>query len=250
MNDRTVAGNLPARLRCAESVLDLTAPQVMGVLNLTPDSIFDGGRCHLDGKLDLSLALRRAEAMVRAGATVMDVGGESTRPGARPVPTQEELDRVMPVVVAIARNLDVVISVDTSSPVVMREAIAAGAGMINDIRALQRPGSLETVAASRCAVCLMHMQGEPDHMQENPHYTDVVAEVRDYLHARSRRCLESGIGADRILLDPGFGFGKRLRHNVLLLQGLRRLRAGGFPLLVGLSRKSMIGALTGRWRIG
>jgi dihydropteroate synthase len=213
----------------------------MGVLNVTPDSFSDGGEY-----LDLAAALRRAELMVEQGAAIIDVGGESTRPGAAPVGAQDEIRRVVPVIAAIAARLPVPVSVDTSKPEVMSAAVAAGAGLINDVRALQRPGALEAAADLGVPVCLMHMQGEPDTMQQGPAYGDVVAEVAAFLVARMAACMAAGIPAGRILLDPGFGFGKTLTHNLTLLARLRDIAALGPPLLVGLSRKSMLGAITGR----
>jgi dihydropteroate synthase len=228
------------RLNCATRVLDLSSPVVMGILNVTPNSFSDGGRFH-----DHAVALTQARRMVADGAAIIDVGGESTRPGAAPVSLQQELDRVIPVIQAVTRELDVLVSVDTMKPEVMREAVAAGAGLINDVLALQAPGALEAAAASGAAVCLMHMQGTPRTMQEAPHYADVVKEVRDFLHQRAGACRAAGIPADHIALDPGFGFGKTLSHNLQLLRGLPVL-GGEFPLLVGLSRKAMLGKLTGR----
>ncbi|MEO6081009.1 MAG: dihydropteroate synthase [Steroidobacteraceae bacterium] len=213
----------------------------MGVLNVTADSFSDGGRYQ-----SLDPARAHARSMVAAGAGIIDVGGESTRPGAAPVSLQEELDRVLPVIYALRSELDVVISIDTMKPEVMRAAIAAGAGLVNDVLALQAPGAVAAVAASTAAVCLMHMQGTPGTMQAAPQYADVVGEVGAFLQARAAACLAAGISADRILLDPGFGFGKTLQHNLSLLAGLPRLAAGRFPLLVGLSRKSMLGKLLGR----
>ena len=228
------------RLTCATRTLDLSSPAVMGILNVTPNSFSDGGR--FAGR---EAALAQARRIVAEGATVIDVGGESTRPGAAPVALQEELDRVIPVIEAVARELDVLVSVDTMKPEVMRAAVVAGAGLINDVMALQAPGAIEAAAASGAAVCLMHMQGTPRTMQQDPHYSDVVREVGDFLQARADACHAAGISADRIALDPGFGFGKTLEHNLQLLRGLPRL-ARDYPLLVGLSRKSMLGRLTGR----
>jgi len=212
----------------------------MGILNVTADSFSDGGRY-----LDPSAALDQALRLVEAGAAIVDVGGESTRPGAVPVPVEVELRRVIPVVRALA-SLRVVVSVDTSKPEVMRAALDAGAGMINDVRALRDPGALQAVAGSGAAVCLMHMQGEPATMQREPVYGDVVTEVKAFLEVQVQSCLQAGIARDRIALDPGFGFGKTLAHNLQLLRALPRLVAPGYPVLVGLSRKSMIGALTER----
>lgn len=227
-------------LHCAHRPLDLSRPQVMGILNVTPDSFSDGGRF-----VERDAALRHAERMVREGASLLDIGAESTRPGAAAVTEQEELDRLLPVVEACAREFDVIISLDTSSPVAMREGARLGAGLINDVRALRRPGALAAAADTGLPVCLMHMQGEPGDMQVAPSYGDVVAEVTGFLQARRTACLAAGIAADRIVLDPGFGFGKSLRHNLQLLKTLASLVSLGHPLLVGLSRKSMLGAVLG-----
>ncbi len=218
----------------------------MGVINTTPDSFSDGGALYRDARLDLRRALGRARDMVAEGAQVLDIGGESTRPGAAPVSVAEEMDRVLPLVERINAELDVVVSVDTSTPALMSEAARLGAGLINDVRALTRDGALAAAAASGLPVCLMHMQGEPDSMQADPHYTDVVGEVKAFLVDRVEACNKAGIGSERLLLDPGFGFGKTVAHNMTLLRELPRLGALGFPLLVGLSRKSMIGKLLGR----
>ena len=222
--------------------LELAAPLVMGVLNVTPDSFSDGGRHHL-----LDDALRAADAMLAAGATFIDVGGESTRPGAAPVSAEDELRRVLPVVRALISR-GALVSLDSSKPEVIRPCLEAGAHLVNDVRALGLPGALEAVAASDAAVCLMHMQGEPGSMQRDPQYGDVVAEVGTFLAARVAACEVAGITRDRLLVDPGFCFGKTLAHNLALLRGLPQVaaRAGGLPVLAGLSRKSMIGALTGR----
>ncbi|AMX01826.1 dihydropteroate synthase [Microbulbifer thermotolerans] len=234
------------QLVCGKHTLDLTNPVVMGILNTTPDSFSDGGNCYSAGSLDLDLALRRAEQMLREGAAIIDVGGESTRPGALPVGEQEELDRVLPVVEAINNRFDVVISVDTSTPSVMTAAAAAGAGLINDVRALERPGALEAAAASGLPVCLMHMQGQPGDMQLAPHYEDVVREVGTYFSARMRACEAAGIPRERVILDPGFGFGKDDNHHLALMRNLAALAPPDVPLLVGVSRKSMIGRLLNR----
>ena len=218
----------------------------MGVLNTTPDSFSDGGALYRGARLDIELALDRARVMVDEGAAVLDIGGESTRPGADPVAPQQEMDRVLPLVERVAAELDVVISVDTSSPAVMTAAAAAGAGLINDVRALTREGALEAAAGTGLPVCLMHMQGQPATMQLEPRYADVVAEVGDFLDARVNACAAAGIARQRLLLDPGFGFGKSLAHNMALLRGLPVLAQRGLPLVVGLSRKSLIGKLLGR----
>ena len=221
--------------------LKLDVPAVMGILNVTPDSFSDGGRF-----VGRDAALRRAEALARDGAAVIDVGGESTRPGAAAVSEQEELDRVIPVIAAVAAAVDVPLSIDTSKPEVMREAVRAGAAMINDIRALQEEGALRAAVELQYPVCVMHMQGQPRTMQRQPVYGDVVKEVADFLDERVRACVAAGLPADRIIVDPGFGFGKTPRHNIELLSNLRQLRSLGQPILVGLSRKSTLGELTGR----
>ncbi len=218
----------------------------MGVINTTPDSFSDGGTLYRGSTLDLDQAMARAEGMVADGAAVLDIGGESTRPGAEPVTIQEELDRVVPLVAKISAELDAVISVDTSTPEVMREAASHGAGLINDVRALRRDGAMAAAADTGLPVCLMHMQGDPSTMQQDPTYTDVVAEVGAFLMERVNACEQAGIPRDRLMLDPGFGFGKTVTHNLQLLAGLPLLAAHGLPLLVGLSRKSLIGKLLGR----
>jgi len=218
----------------------------MGILNITPDSFSDGGRLLSACGPRLDLVLRRAARMVADGAAILDVGGESTRPGATPVGEQEEIDRVAPVLAALAARLDVVISVDTSNPRLMREAAALGAGLINDVRALGRVGALAAARDTGLAVCLMHMQGEPASMQKAPSYTDVTADVSSYLLSRVAGCVEAGIARERLVVDPGFGFGKTLAHNLELFRGLRSLACLGYPVLLGVSRKSLIGHLTGR----
>jgi len=225
-------------------LLDLSIPRIMGVLNATPDSFSDGGAVHArDGHLDISRVLRRVETMVEEGADIIDVGGESTRPGAAAVTVAEELQRVVPVVEVITARFDVPVSVDTSTPEVITAAAEAGASLINDVRALRRPGALQAAADTGLPVCLMHMSGEPDSMQQRPEYEDVVQEVKDFLAERVATCEAAGIGRDKLLLDPGFGFGKTLQHNLDLFRGLGELQQLGMPLLVGVSRKSMIGAL-------
>jgi dihydropteroate synthase len=235
-----------AVVNCAGRGLDLSRPRIMGVLNITPDSFSDGGRWFRNGRPDLDALRREADAMVAAGAAVLDVGGESTRPGAEPVAENEELERVVPVVEALAKNCDALISVDSSCPAVFRAAAAAGASLINDVRALRREGALESAVATGLPVCLMHMQGEPDSMQASPRYRDVVAEVSAFSDARAEACVAAGLPRQQILLDPGFGFGKTLAHNLALLSRLEEISALGFPLLVGLSRKSLIAKITGR----
>ena len=225
-------------LRSRDLTLNLNYPQVMGILNVTPDSFSDGGRHNV-----LDAALRHAESMIMAGATIIDVGGESTRPGAAEVSTEEELARVVPVVEALTQRFEVWVSVDTSKAAVIRACSAAGADMINDIRSLSEPGALAAAAESGLPVCLMHMQGEPKSMQQSPQYDDVVAEVDAYLTAQIARCVAGGIARERLILDPGFGFGKNLTHNYRLLAHLAHFHHHGLPLLVGMSRKSMIGQL-------
>ncbi|MCQ3033057.1 dihydropteroate synthase [Pseudomonas syringae] len=231
----------PTRLPCGNRVLDLSRTHVMGILNATPDSFSDGGRYTL-----LDAALRHAEAMVAAGATLIDVGGESTRPGARAVSPTEELERVAPVVEALNRELAVIISVDTSTPAVIRETARLGAGLINDVRSLRRDGALDAAAATGLPVCLMHMRGEPGDMQDDPRYDDLVAEVGAFLRERMDQCGVAGIPEERIILDPGFGFAKSLDHNLSLFKHMQELHLLGRPLLVGVSRKSMIGGALGR----
>ncbi len=227
-------------LNCRGRPLDVGRPLVMGILNVTPDSFSDGG-CFLS----LEQALTQARRMAADGADLLDIGGESTRPGAAEVSVQQELDRVIPLIETLSAELPIPLSVDTSKPEVMLAAVAAGAGLINDVYALRRPGALQVAAALDVPVCLMHMQGEPRTMQADPSYEDVLAEVSVFFRQRMADCEEAGIPAERIVLDPGFGFGKTLAHNLSLLQGLNRFVALGRPLLVGLSRKSMIGALLG-----
>ena len=229
------------RLPCGNRVLDLAHTHVMGILNVTPDSFSDGGRFAA-----LDAALRHAESMVLAGATLVDVGGESTRPGAPAVSQQEELDRVAPVVERISRELDVIISVDTSAPIVMTEVARLGAGLINDVRSLRRDGALQAAAATGLPVCLMHMLGEPGDLQNSPHYDDLVGEVSAFLVDRMQQCAAAGIAPDRIVLDPGFGFAKTLQHNLSLFKHMDALLSLGRPLLVGVSRKSMIGQALNR----
>ena len=222
----------------------------MGILNTTPDSFSDGSQLgQADAghfRIDLDKVLRRAETMHAEGAAILDVGGESTRPGAEPVSTDEELARVIPVIEVLRKNLDVCVSVDSSSPTVMTEAIKAGADIVNDVRALTKEGALQVLADSQAAICLMHMQGQPQTMQKDFQYGDVLAEVRDFLSARVAACRAAGIAQDRLIIDPGFGFGKSPEHNFRLLKLLQDFTTLGMPILVGISRKSMIGAATGR----
>lgn len=230
------------RLRCGRFVLDLSRPRVMGIVNITPDSFSDGGRFH-----EAHAAIRHAEQLIGEGADLVDLGAESTRPGAVPVPADVEISRLMPVLVAL-RDAPVPISVDTMKPEVMTRAIDAGASMINDVAGFASAASRDAVSAAECALCVMHMQGTPQSMQVAPRYDDVVAEVAAFLCERSDRLIAAGIAPERLVIDPGFGFGKTLEHNLSLLSRLAELRALGFPILAGLSRKGMIGALTGRPR--
>ncbi|AJI83835.1 dihydropteroate synthase [Yersinia enterocolitica] len=225
-------------LTARDRVLDLTRPQVMGILNVTPDSFSDGGHHN-----NLDKALQHAELMLSAGATLIDIGGESTRPGAAHVSEQEELDRVVPVVEALAQRFDAWLSVDTSKAAVITESARAGAHLINDIRSLQEPGALEAAAKTGLPVCLMHMQGQPQSMQQSPHYDDLMADVNQFFKHHIDRCIAAGIAKSKLLLDPGFGFGKNLAHNYQLLARLAELHHFELPLLVGMSRKSMVGQL-------
>lgn len=227
-------------LDCGGRALDLSRTAIMGILNVTPDSFSDGGFF-----LAREQAVAHALRMVEDGADIIDVGGESTRPGAQAVTVQEELDRTIPVIEAVAKSVSLPISIDTSKPEVMRAAVQAGAGFINDVRALREPGALETAASLNVPVCLMHMQGEPRSMQANPRYDDVLKDVRAFLAARIEAAMAAGIRRDRIVIDPGFGFGKSAEHNLELLRRLPEFRVLGVPLLAGLSRKSMIGKLLG-----
>lgn len=219
-------------------MLDFSRPQVMGILNVTADSFFDGGRY-----LDTSAAVARVKQMVSEGVGIVDIGGESTRPGASPVSIDDEIARVVPLIEAVRCVSDVPISVDTSKPEVMAAAVAAGASMINDVRALMLPGAVEMAAELRVPVCLMHMQGQPQTMQQQPQYGDVLAEVMSFLVARVDACCAAGMDKSLLLLDPGFGFGKTLTHNLILLRGLASFQALGLPVLVGVSRKTMIGSI-------
>jgi dihydropteroate synthase len=232
---------LTASLRCRQRVIALDRPVVMGVLNVTPDSFSDGGRY-----ADPQAALTEARQMVAQGATIIDVGGESTRPGSQVPSLETELARVVPVVQLLATELDVAISVDTSRAEVIDAAVQAGAVLINDVRGLSDSSALAAAARLGVGVCVMHMQGQPSTMQTAPSYTDVVSEVRAWLQARLERCVQAGIAADALLVDPGFGFGKTLEHNLALLNALEEFALLGAPLLVGLSRKSLAGTLTGR----
>jgi dihydropteroate synthase len=227
-------------LRCGPHTFELSRPRVMGILNVTPDSFADGGRY-----FDPLRALDHARRMVADGAALIDIGGESTRPGAQPVTEADEMTRVIGLTETLARER-VAVSVDTRKPAVMRAAIAAGAAMINDVSALTAPGAIEACAGSEVGVCLMHMRGQPSTMQHAPAYADVVTEVRDFLVRRAEACVAAGIARERIVLDPGFGFGKTLAHNLALLRALPELAAAGYPVMAGLSRKSSLGLITGR----
>ncbi|MCH8553416.1 MAG: dihydropteroate synthase [Natronospirillum sp.] len=228
-------------LQRGERRLTLDRPRVMGVLNVTPDSFSDGGRFYRPES-----AIDQAAGMVEAGVDILDIGGESTRPGAQAVSVAEEMDRVLPVLETLRGRFDVWISVDTSTPELMRAAAAAGADLLNDVRALTRDGALAAAAELGLPVCLMHMQGEPSTMQQDPRYDDVVNQVAGYLQERRDAAVSAGVNAANILLDPGFGFGKTLAHNLALLRALPHLAEAGHPLLVGLSRKSMLGKITGK----
>lgn len=225
-----------SRLPCGDRELDLSRTQVMGILNITPDSFSDGGRYT---RRDAALA--HVEQMLAAGATLIDIGGESTRPGAALVGVQEEVDRVVPMVEAIKARFDTVVSIDTSTPEVISGSASVGAGLINDIRALCRPGAMQAAVDSGLAVCLMHMQGEPQTMQQAPQYESVLGQVNSFLEQRVQACLDAGIDRAKLVLDPGFGFGKSLQHNLELFAAMQHLRPLDLPILVGVSRKSMIG---------
>jgi dihydropteroate synthase len=240
LNQKSEMRNLGYALDCGGRPLDLSRPAVMGILNVTPDSFSDGGIF-----LSLDSAIEHARRMEQEGVDIIDVGGESTRPGAQPVSAQEEIDRVLPVIEVLHARIPLPISIDTSKPEVMRAAVAAGAGFINDVRALRGDGALEAAAESRVPVCLMHMRGEPRTMQDAPRYRDVVTDVADFLRGRLDSARAAGIPMERLVIDPGFGFGKDLEHNLELLRGLRHFRRLGAPILAGLSRKSMIGKALG-----
>ncbi|NRA18992.1 MAG: dihydropteroate synthase [Oceanospirillaceae bacterium] len=235
-----------ALLKCAHRSLDLSRTQVMGILNVTPDSFSDGGQLYRDQSLLLGRLQNSAAQMVKDGATILDLGGESTRPDAKAVSVQQEMDRVLPALEMLVANIDVVISIDTSSAALMIEAAKLGAGMINDVRALTREGALEAVIASGLPVCLMHMQGSPKNMQRAPEYQNVVQEVSTYLLQRAQLCEAQGMSKEQILLDPGFGFGKTLQQNLQLLKATAEFVSMGYPLLIGTSRKSMFGELLAR----
>jgi dihydropteroate synthase len=231
------------QLKCGNQILDLASPAVMGILNITPDSFSDGGQLYSDGQLDQSKTLYAVETMLADGADIIDIGGESTRPGASPISVEQELDRVIPILTAVKQRFDCLVSIDTSTAQVIKQAAIAGANIINDVRALQREDALQAAAASGLPVCLMHMQNQPDSMQNNPEYRDVVGEVTAFLAQRKKDCIAAGIVADQIILDPGFGFGKTLTHNLTLFNALNQFAVTGHPVLVGVSRKSMIGQM-------
>ena len=232
--------NAPATLRCGKYSLRLDRPLVMGIVNITPDSFSDGGRF-----LVRDLAIAHARRLIADGADLIDLGGESTRPGAPSAPLDEELERVIPVLEALVGD-GVPVSIDTQKPEVMRAAIRAGASMINDVNALQAEGTVEVCAGSKVALCLMHKQGTPQTMQAAPHYDDVLAEVGNFLQVRARICEAAGVSCDRIVIDPGFGFGKTVEHNFTLLRELKALTQLGYPLMAGYSRKTSLGTITGR----
>lgn len=231
---------MPGVLRCGPHVLSLERPLIMGIVNVTPDSFSDGGRY-----ATLPTALAHARALLEEGADILDIGGESTRPGAPPVPLDEERRRVLPVIEALA-DCGVPVSIDTQKPELMKEAIAAGAGMVNDVNALSAPGALEAVAPTSAAVCLMHKKGDSRTMQDDPRYEDVVREVRAFLSERLEAAERAGIARERLVIDPGFGFGKTIEHNLALLRHLREMAVLGVPVLAGLSRKTTLGKITGR----
>lgn len=226
------------QLDCAGKSLDLSVPQVMGIVNVTPDSFSDGGQY-----FSVDKALIQARKLVDEGAAIIDIGGESTRPGSSPVEVDEEIRRVLPAIQAISSELDVVVSIDTMKADVMRAAVDAGAGLINDVNALRSNGALQAAAELNVPVCLMHMQGSPQTMQQSPHYDDVLAEVMTFLKQRVTACENAGIARDKLLLDPGFGFGKRAKHNLRLMKHLQTFMTLNLPLLVGVSRKSIVGEM-------
>lgn len=238
-------------LKVGDRLIDLSTPKVMGILNVTPDSFSDGGQFRSGSdsgvfRIALDKTLAHAEAMLAAGASIIDVGGESTRPGAQVISESEEIDRVLPVIEAIMARLDVAVSVDTSTPSVMTAAIALGAGLINDVRALGRAGAIEALSQQDAAICLMHMRGQPQTMQSEAKYSNVVDEVITFLKSRIEACVAAGIDRTRLIVDPGFGFGKTPAHNYQLLRDLAKLQSLELPILIGVSRKSMLGAATGR----
>ena len=232
-------------LQCGSKQLDLSRPAIMGILNVTPDSFSDGGNLYSTNRLDITKTLSAVEQMLSDGANIIDIGGESTRPGAVPVTTQQELDRVIPVLEAIVERFEALVSVDTSTAAVMVEATVKGASLINDVRALSRDGALQAAAQAQPPVCLMHMQNQPKTMQIEPSYTDVVAEVLAFLEERTTTCTQAGMASEQIILDPGFGFGKTLAHNLSLFNAIDQFVETGHPVLVGVSRKTMIGQMLG-----
>ena len=233
------------RLRCRDKVLDLSYPAIMGIVNLTPDSFSDGGQLYTGNRLNQSKTLSAIEKMLNDGADIIDLGGESTRPGAAEVSDQQELERVLPILELVLDRFDALVSVDTSTAIVIREASVKGAHLINDVRALTRDDALEAAAQSGLPVCLMHMQNQPQTMQIEPVYQDVAAEVIAFLMTRKQDCIDAGIAAEQIVLDPGFGFGKSLTHNLTLFNAIDQFVASGHPVLVGVSRKAMIGQILG-----
>ena len=232
-------------LHCGAKHLDLSRPSIMGIVNVTPDSFSDGGDLYDNAQLDLNKTLHAIEKMLADGADIIDIGGESTRPGAAVVSTQQELDRVIPVLEAVVERFDALVSVDTSTAEMITESSKKGASLINDVRALGREGALAAAASSQLPICLMHMQNQPQTMQIEPTYTDVVAEVLAFLDERKYICMKAGIDSQKIILDPGFGFGKTLAHNLTLFGAIDQFVATGHPVLVGVSRKTMIGQMLG-----
>lgn len=233
------------QFRMGKYFLPLSRPHIMGVLNVTADSFYDGGRW-----LDKYKAFNHAEQMAEEGASIIDIGGESTRPGAQKLEPQEEIDRTLEIIVTCSQKLDLPISLDSSNPQLISLAAEAGASLINDVRALSNPQTMEATQATNLPVCLMHIQGEPGNMQDNPYYQDVVAEVKDYLKQKKEQAIVNGIPKDKIILDPGFGFGKNFQHNSTLIQNLTSFKELGCPLLVGLSRKSFLGKITAKEPVG